>query len=113
MSAYTIQRGDTLSALARKFDTTVDALVAANGITNRDRILAGAKLVIPGRHDDFGKKPQSIEEATGSQPKYDPRRVAEETEDETTNGASRRAQTEWKDEGFPPNAITGLEPAPR
>ena len=98
MSAYTIKSGDTLSVLARKFHTTVDALVAANGIKNKDLILAGAKLVIPGKQDDFGKKPQSIEEGTGSQPKYDPRKVAEETDDETTNGAQRRAQTEWKDQ---------------
>ncbi len=98
MSAYTIQRGDTLSALARKFHTTVDALAAANGIKNKDLILAGAKLIVPGNHDDFGKKPQSIEELTGSQPKYDPRKAAEDVQEETTNGAQRRADAEWKDQ---------------
>jgi LysM repeat protein len=98
MSAYTIQRGDTLSALARRFNTTVDALAAANNIQNKDLILTGAKLIVPGKQDDFGKRPESIEEVTGSRPKYDPQKVAEEIEDETTNGAQRRAQTEWKDE---------------
>ncbi|GEM_PF-3557359 len=96
--AYTIQRGDTLSSLARKFNTTVDALAQANGIKNKDLILTGAKLIVPGQQDDFGKKPQSIEEQTGSQPRYDPSKAAAETQDEVSNGAQRRAQTEWKDQ---------------
>src|SRR5688500_2382450 len=58
MSAHTIQRGDTLGALARKFNTTVDALAAANGIKNKDLIHTGAKLIVPGKQDDFGKKPE-------------------------------------------------------
>ncbi|MCW2923138.1 MAG: D-alanyl-D-alanine carboxypeptidase [Thermoleophilia bacterium] len=45
---HTIQRGDTLSALARRFGTTVDALAAANGIANPDLIIAGATLHLVG-----------------------------------------------------------------
>lgn len=56
---YTIQRGDTLSALARRFGTTVQALAQANGIQNVNLIYAGANLRVPGRSDEFGPRPPS------------------------------------------------------
>ena len=43
-----VQRGQTLSALAARYHTTVAALVAANHLGNPDRILAGSVLQIPG-----------------------------------------------------------------
>lgn len=46
---YTIKHGDTLSELAKKFGTTVEALLEANkNIKNKDLIHAGAGLNIPG-----------------------------------------------------------------
>lgn len=51
--SYRIQRGDTLSALAGRFGTTVSALAKANGISNPDLIIAGNSLKIPGKSDDF------------------------------------------------------------
>lgn len=51
--SYRIQSGDTLSALARRFGTTVQALARANNIQNVDLIYAGAQLQIPGRSDSF------------------------------------------------------------
>ncbi len=45
---YTIQRGDTLSAIAASFGVTVADIVAANGLPNADAIQAGQKLAIPG-----------------------------------------------------------------
>lgn len=44
--SYTVKRGDTLSAIASKFGTTVGAIKAANGKAS-DMIRAGEKLVIP------------------------------------------------------------------
>jgi len=45
---YVVRRGDTLSAIARRFGTTVSAIVAANpSITNRNRIYIGQRLIIP------------------------------------------------------------------
>lgn len=43
---YTIQRGDTLSAIARKYGTTVSKLVKDNGIKNPNLIYPGQKLTI-------------------------------------------------------------------
>lgn len=45
---YTVQNGDTLGRIAVKNNTTVAALVAANGISNPNLIRVGQKLIIPG-----------------------------------------------------------------
>lgn len=44
---YTVKKGDTLSVIAKKNGTTVEALVASNGIKNKDMIFAGQVLKIP------------------------------------------------------------------
>lgn len=44
---YTIQPGDTLSAIAQMFGTTVQAIARANGIQNPDMIRAGETILIP------------------------------------------------------------------
>lgn len=43
-----VQPGDTLSAIAARYHTTVAALAAANGISNPNLVIAGATLQIPG-----------------------------------------------------------------
>ncbi len=44
---YTIKRGDTLSTIAKKYNVSVDTLVKANNIKNKNKIVAGTVLVIP------------------------------------------------------------------
>lgn len=44
---YTVQDGDTLSDLAERFATTIDELVAANGLTDPDALQPGQTLLIP------------------------------------------------------------------
>jgi LysM repeat protein len=39
--------GDTLAVIANRFGTTVEALMAANGISDPDRIVEGQILTIP------------------------------------------------------------------
>lgn len=56
---YTIQRGDTLSALARRFGTSVAALAKANHIANPNLIITGHHLQVPGKGDSFGPRPSS------------------------------------------------------
>lgn len=46
-SRYTVQPGDSLWSIAIAFDTTVDALAAANGITNIGLIRIGDTLILP------------------------------------------------------------------
>ena len=43
---YTVKRGDTLSAIAAKYGTTVKAIAAENGIKNVNLIYVGQKLKI-------------------------------------------------------------------
>jgi predicted chitinase/LysM repeat protein len=47
LSTYSVRRGDTLSVLAKKFNTSVDKLAKANNIKDPDRILVGQKLKLP------------------------------------------------------------------
>lgn len=60
---YTIRRGDTLSALAARFNTSVSALARANGIRNVNLIYAGANLKV----DSFqpAKKPAPTKTPSG------------------------------------------------
>lgn len=46
--SYTIQPGDTLSSIAARYGTTVQAIAQANGIANPNLILAGQTITIPG-----------------------------------------------------------------
>ncbi|MFH1807750.1 MAG: LysM domain-containing protein [Pseudomonadota bacterium] len=48
-SSYTVKRGDTLSGIAARNGTSVDALVRANNIRNPNVISVGQRLTIPGR----------------------------------------------------------------
>ncbi|WP_164011714.1 LysM peptidoglycan-binding domain-containing protein [Pyxidicoccus trucidator] len=52
--SYRIQSGDTLSGIARKYGTSVGALMKANPqIKNADLIYTGKSLNIPGSKDSF------------------------------------------------------------
>ena len=43
---YIVKRGDTLSAIAQKYNTTVNEIVALNNIQNSNLIFVGQKLII-------------------------------------------------------------------
>lgn len=45
---YTVQPGDSLSSIASRFGVTQDALLAANGLDDPNRLEAGTELRIPG-----------------------------------------------------------------
>ena len=47
MATHSVRRGDTLSALARKYNTSVSALAQANNIKNVNQIRTGQRLTIP------------------------------------------------------------------
>lgn len=56
---YIVQPGDTLSALALDFGTTVEDLMAANGLTDPNAIQVGQPLIIPSLVD----RPQATTQA--------------------------------------------------
>lgn len=47
MYIYTVERGDTLFLIARRFRTTVDLIVAANQLPDPNKLLVGEKRLIP------------------------------------------------------------------
>jgi murein DD-endopeptidase MepM/ murein hydrolase activator NlpD len=49
--SHTIQSGESLYTIARRYDVTAQAIVQANGLSSPDRIIVGQQLVIPGRAD--------------------------------------------------------------
>ncbi len=46
-NSYVVQAGDSLSAIARKYNTTVQAIANANKISDTGALKAGQRLVIP------------------------------------------------------------------
>ena len=46
-ATYTVRPGDTLSAIARRYGTTINTLVAANRLSDSSSIYAGQTLTIP------------------------------------------------------------------
>jgi len=77
-NSYTIQSGDTLGAIAKRFGTTVDELAKNNNISNPDRISAGDVLSIAGGQTG-GTSTQSGGSATGTQSPDTPAAVNPET----------------------------------
>ena len=48
LPVYIVQSGDTLYDIANQFYTTVDEIMAVNGLSNGDSLLIGDRLLIPG-----------------------------------------------------------------
>lgn len=47
-TTYVVRRGDTLTAIAKRFGVSVAAIMRANGIRDPGRIITGTRLIIPG-----------------------------------------------------------------
>ncbi len=58
-TSYVVEDGDTLGAIARKFGTSVRALVEANDITNPNIIHTGKQLAIAATGSSGGSAPQA------------------------------------------------------
>ena len=48
-SLYTVRRGDNLSAIARKHDTSLTVLLKLNKMQMNDRLFVGRKIIVPVR----------------------------------------------------------------
>jgi putative chitinase len=59
MSTYSVRSGDTLSAIASRYGTSVSALARANGISNPNHIRAGQRLTISGASGSGAAAPRS------------------------------------------------------
>ncbi len=61
--AYVVQRGDTLYAIAQRFDTTPKEIAAANGLSVHAKLSPGKKLTLPGGFKDKGPVKSQVQEA--------------------------------------------------
>ncbi len=61
---HTVQSGEVLGAIARKYGVTVAELAAANNITDLSKVRAGQTLVIPGFKTPGGSRPASTPATT-------------------------------------------------
>jgi LysM repeat protein len=66
---YTVRAGDTLSSIAARQGTTVNAILQANGLANANYIYAGQRLIIPGGGEGSGgsQAPRGSQAAGGGQ----------------------------------------------
>ena len=46
---HTVRRGDNLTAIASRYRVSIDSIVKANRLKNKDQVILGQKLVIPAR----------------------------------------------------------------
>ncbi|MEI7555330.1 LysM peptidoglycan-binding domain-containing protein [Candidatus Chlorohelix sp.] len=65
-STYRVQRGDTLSDIAVRFNVTVSEIAQANGISNVNNIYAGQELKIP-THGQTDSATSSASQTTGDE----------------------------------------------
>lgn len=56
--SYVVQRGDTLSSIARRHKVSVHSLVQANHLSNRDHIEVGQRLHIPSSSSSTAANPK-------------------------------------------------------
>ncbi len=47
LTVHVVERGETLSAIARRFGTSVQALVEANSLANPDKLNVGQQIIVP------------------------------------------------------------------
>jgi LysM repeat protein len=57
---YVVKAGDTLFRIAQQYGTNIDAIIAANGLSNPSRIYSGQHLTIPGTTSFTAVKPTDV-----------------------------------------------------
>lgn len=79
-NSHTVAKGDTLMALSRKFNTSVDSIKSANGLRS-DVITPGQKLTIPSQKTAPAENTQKVADA-GSATKTDDQKPTYEYDNE-------------------------------
>lgn len=91
MSTYTIQRGDTLSGIAKKYGTDVSTLMSLNpNIKNANLIYAGNSLNLPGAQQSSTPATQTV--ATPAAPTKTTQQLATEYANAQTANSANETQ---------------------
>ncbi|MCF6327135.1 MAG: M23 family metallopeptidase [Devosiaceae bacterium] len=72
---HTVESGESLYAIARRYNVKTDDIVRVNGLSSADQIFVGQKIIIPGREDLLGATPVATPSAPAATPD-EPVRVA-------------------------------------
>lgn len=59
-STHTVKAGDTLTAIAKRYGTSVDAIASASALKDPDRLTVGQRLTIPGGGKPAAPKPRPV-----------------------------------------------------
>ena len=87
---YTVQKGDTLSAIAKKNGTTVDEIVSKNGIQDANKISIGQNLTINETTEET-TEPSATTEAVAESTQSTESTQSEDTQATNTNLSSSEA----------------------
>ena len=95
---HVVQNGQRLGSIAKRYNVSVDALAYANGITRKETIKPGQRLVIPARSDKDGSEARAANLGTTADHDTLPTRRASL---EHSSGR-RRSGPAWQDYARPP-----------
>lgn len=71
---YTVVSGDTLSKIAQRFGSSVQAIATASGVSNPNQISVGQQLLVPvAADDDLSEVQVTVKPIVSSSPKTPPR----------------------------------------
>lgn len=76
---YTVVKGDTLAAIAKRFGTDVATIAVTSGIADPNKITVGQVLSIPLAQDDLSEVKVTAQLRPTSSPKADPRAALADT----------------------------------
>lgn len=85
---YTVQKGDTLSAIAKKNGTTVDEIVSKNGIQDANKISIGQNLTINETTEETTEPSVTTEATAESTQSAQSAQSTESTQSEDTQATS-------------------------
>lgn len=74
---YTVVKGDTLAAIAKRFGSSVHAIATASGVADPNKIKVGQSLLIPVAPDDLSDVVVTVKPRVTSAPKSPPRASVE------------------------------------
>ena len=90
---YTVESGDSLSVIAEKLGTTVDELIALNGLTSNE-LSVGQVLRVPGSSEEARAATPTPQEEEAT-PTSEATEHPEATETPSANPTPREGQTEY------------------
>lgn len=85
---YTVQKGDTLSAIAKKNGTTVDEIVSKNGIQDANKISIGQNLTINETTEETSEPSVTTEATEATEATAESTQSTESTQSEDTQATN-------------------------